>query len=91
MRYYLRSMGVLVNKPTPIFVDNEGVILNTTNPASSLNKKALALAYHFVRENQHGKVIEIRKIHTDDNYSDPMTKALNSQKHHGFFYEIMSN
>ena len=91
LRYFMRSLGILVDQATPIFVDNAGVVLNTTNPASSLNKKALALSYHFVREHQHGEVINIRHINTEDNYADPMTKALASPKHHGFFYEIMSN
>ena len=91
VRYHLRSMGVSVDGPTPIYVDNEGVVLNTANPASSLNKKALALAYHFVREHQHGKVIDIRKISTDDNYADVMTKPLNSKKYNDFIYELMSN
>ena len=84
-------MGVKVTKPTPIFVDNQGVVINTTNPSSSLNKKALALAYHFVREHQHGKVIDIRSIDTDDNYGDPFTKPLNSNKFRGFFHELLSN
>ena len=59
IRYYLQSMGVLVTKATPIFCDNMGVILNAANPGSSLNKKAIALSYHFVREHQAGGVINI--------------------------------
>lgn len=91
IRYFLRSMGVKVKEATRIFVDNKGVVLNVTNPALSLNKKALALAYHFVREHQHGKTIDVRKIGTDDHYSDPLTKALTSNKHRGFFYKLMTN
>ena len=71
-------MGVNVSKPTPIWVDNMSVVLNATNPGSSLNKKAIALSYHFVREHQAQSVISIRKIHTTDNYADPFTKALDS-------------
>lgn len=50
VQYYLRSMSMEVKDTTRIFVDNESVVLNVTNPASSLNKKALALEYHFVCE-----------------------------------------
>ena len=89
--YHLRAMGVLVSKPTPIYVDNLGVVLNATNPGSALNKKHIALAYHFVREHMSSKVISVRKIHTKDNYADPFTKALNSTEHHDFFYETMCN
>jgi hypothetical protein len=36
-------------------------------------------------------VIEIRKIDSADNYADPFTKALTSNEHHGFFYEVLCN
>ena len=58
IRYHLRSMGVQVIKPTKIFVDNKSVFMNVANPASTLNKKAIALAHHFVREHQAGGVID---------------------------------
>jgi hypothetical protein len=91
LRYYLRSMGIKVAKSTPIFVDNMGVVLNASNPGSTLNKKSVALSYHFVREHVANSVIEIRKIDSADNYADPFTKALRSNEHHGFFYEVMCN
>jgi len=91
MRYHLRSMGVKVEKPTPIYVDNMLVVLNASNPGSALNKKAIALSYHYTREHVANNVIEIRKIESEQNCSDPMTKALNSTNLHGFFYEIQSN
>ena len=91
IRYHLRSLGVAITKPTPIYVDNMGVVLNCTNPASPLNKKMTALAYHFVREHQANKVIEIRKIRSEDNYADPFTKALTNEDFHGFFRNILTN
>ena len=60
LRYHLRSMGIKVDKPTPIYVDNMSVVLNATNPGSTLNKKTIVLAYHFVREHITNGVIEIR-------------------------------
>ena len=91
LRYHLRSMGIQVTTPTPIWVDNMSVVLNVTNPASSLNKKWVALSYHYVREHQANNVVSIRKIASSDNYSDPMTKALTSADHHGFFYNVLQN
>ena len=91
IRYHLRSMGIKVEKPTKIFVDNKSVFLNIANPASTLNKKAIALAYHFVREHQAGGVIEALHIKSEDNYSDCLTKALNSTLHSGLIYEFMTN
>jgi hypothetical protein len=84
-------MGIKVAKSTPIFVDNMGVVLNASNPRSTLNKKSVALPYHFVRWHVANSVIEIRKIDSADNYADPFTKALASNEHHGFFYKVMCN
>ena len=70
LRYYLRSMGVEVSQRTRLHVDNVSVYLNVANPASSLNKKAIALAYHFVREHQSRKVIYAQHIRSEDNYAD---------------------
>ena len=84
-------MGLSVSRLTPIWVDNLGIVLNASNPGSTLNKKHIALAYHFVREHVANDVVEIRKIDTADNYADPFTKALDSKSFHAFFYEIQSN
>ena len=84
-------MGVNVTKPTRILVDNMAIILNSTNPGSTLNKKMVALAYHFVREHVANNVIEVKKIDTKDNYADPFTKSLRSNEFHDLFYERMCN
>jgi hypothetical protein len=91
LRYYLRSMGVKVTAPTRVLVDNMGVVLNSSNPGSTLNKKHIALAYHFVREHQAAKVISVVKIGTEDNYADPFTKGMGGLQHGDFFHNVMSN
>jgi hypothetical protein len=79
-------------KPVDTFwVDNMYVVLNATNPGSSLNKKAIALPYHSFREHQAQKVISIRKVDTKDNFADPFTKALSNPELHGFFRHILCN
>ena len=54
-------MGVTVSKPTRVLIDNMAVILNSNNPGSTLNKKMVALAYHFVREHVANDVVEVKK------------------------------
>ena len=53
-----------VYKPTPICVENMSVIFNATSSGSALNKKTVALSYHFVREHVANNVMEVRKVHT---------------------------
>ena len=84
-------MGVSITKPTKIFVDNMSVFLNAANPASSLNKKAIALAYHFVRQYQAAGVVEICHIRSEDNFADCLTKALNSTQLRSLLHEFMTN
>ena len=84
-------MGATVTKPTRILVDNMAVIINSTNPGSTLNKKMVALAYHFVREHVANDVVEVKKINSKDDYADPFTKSLGSNEFHGFFYELICN
>ena len=84
-------MGVKVSKPTSIYVDNMSVVLNASNPGSTLNKKTVALSYHFVREHVANDVCKILKINTKENYADPLSKALNSTIHHSFFQEVLTN
>ena len=91
LRYHLRSMGFKVSKPTKIFVDNKSVFINSANPASSLNKKTLALSYHFVRKFQSCQVVSIQFVKSENNYADLLTKSLNSSKLKSLLYEFMIN
>ena len=90
-RYYLRSMGVKVSKPTIIYADNLSAIKNSTDPSSPLKKKYLALSYHFCREHFSAGIVNIRKIDGKDNYADPFTKGLVSTEFHGHYNQILSN
>eukprot|EP00957_Ditylum_brightwellii_P150583 11466114-Ditylum_brightwellii.AAC.1 len=74
LKYHLRVMGFKVLAPTLIFVDNMSVVLNALDPGSTLNKKTVALSYHFVREHVTNDVIKISKIDSEDNFADPFTK-----------------
>ena len=72
-------MGVKVTQPVKIYCDNMGVVINSSNPVSSLNKKTTTLAYHFTRE-------YVANNNTEDNQADSLTRSLNSVKHNDFFY-----
>ena len=91
IRYHLRSLGFIISTPTKIFVDNKSVFINSANPASSLNKKTLALSYHFVRQYQSSSVVSIQFVKSENNYSDLLTKPLNSTKIRSLLYEFMIN
>jgi hypothetical protein len=84
LRYMLRSLGVPIKGKTILAGDNLGALTSTTQPGSPCKKKHVNIAFHYVRECNAAGIIDIRKIHTDDNPSDPFTKALDKNKfwHH---------
>ena len=91
IRYHLRAMGVKITSPTRIYIDNRSVFLNTSNPASTLNKKTVSLAYHFTRQYRAAKVVDARLIKSEDNYADILTKALNTTLFRNLVNEFMIN
>ena len=78
-------------KGSGIGCDNMSVVINASTPSRPLNKKTIALSYHFVREHQANHVICIRKIDSKENYADPNTKALPNHEHHSHFREFMTS
>ena len=65
-----------VSKPTVVSEDNMSVVINSTNPGSTLQHKSMALSCHVVREHCYGDVVEARKIDSDKNMSDALKKDL---------------
>ena len=91
MRYYCRAFGMKITKPTVIYEDNMSVVMNYTIPGSKLSYKSMALSYHFVREHAYGDVVEIRKIGTNKNISDAITKGLDSSAFNNYILSVMTN
>ena len=75
LRYKMRMMGVPIDGPTNMRVDNMSVVNNTTRPESMLKKKSNSIAYHYVRENVAAKVIKIYYEPTETNLADMLTKT----------------
>ena len=84
-------MGVIVKKPARIWGDNFSLIISSTEPGSILKNKCVALSYHFVREHYANHVVDLCHISSDDNYADPMRKAVPSSEFHGHLGEFMVN
>ena len=74
LRYKLRMMGIPINGPTHVRVDNMSVVNNTTLPESQLKKKSNSICYHFVRESVAAKVIRIAYEGSKSNLADCLTK-----------------
>ena len=91
IRYYCRSFGMRITKPTVIYEDSMSVVMNCTIPGSKLSHKSMTLLYHFARGYAYGKVVEIRKIGISENISNDMTKELDSSAFNNCILSVITN
>ncbi|GJT68869.1 putative ribonuclease H-like domain-containing protein [Tanacetum coccineum] len=60
---------------TKIYIDNESTICIVKNPVYHSKTKHIAIRHHFIRDAYEKKLIQVLKIHTEDNVVDLLTKA----------------
>ncbi|GJZ10929.1 putative ribonuclease H-like domain-containing protein [Tanacetum coccineum] len=60
---------------TKIHVDNESAICVIKNPVYHSKTKHIEIRHHFIRDSYEKRLIEMVKIHTDNNVADLLTKA----------------
>ncbi|KAI3769035.1 hypothetical protein L6452_00131 [Arctium lappa] len=60
---------------TPIFIDNSSVISIVNNPVKHSKTKHIEIRYHFIRDYNEKKLIQVVKVHTDNQFADLFTKA----------------
>ncbi|GJZ67228.1 putative ribonuclease H-like domain-containing protein [Tanacetum coccineum] len=66
---------------TKIHVDNESAICVVKNPVYHSKTKHIEIRHHFIRDSYEKRLIEMVKIHTDNNVADLLTKAFDTQNH----------
>lgn len=69
------ELGVKQEKHV-LFCDNQSVIHLLKNSYFYSRSKHIDVHYHWIWDTLDSKLIELKKIHTDDNDSDMLTKVL---------------
>ncbi|GJZ00517.1 hypothetical protein Tco_0517946 [Tanacetum coccineum] len=64
---------------TKIFINNESTICIVKNPVFHSKTKHIEIRHHFIRDSNEKKLIQMIKIHTDQNVADLLTKAFDTQ------------
>ncbi|GJR53458.1 putative ribonuclease H-like domain-containing protein [Tanacetum coccineum] len=59
---------------TKIYIDNESTICIVKNPVFHSKTKHIEIRHHFIRDAYEKKLIQVLKIHTDDNVANLLTK-----------------
>nr|GEW28016.1 ribonuclease H-like domain-containing protein [Tanacetum cinerariifolium] len=58
-----------------IYIDNESTICNVKNHVFHSKIKLIEIQHHFIKDAYEKKLIQVLKIHTDDNVADLLMKA----------------
>jgi hypothetical protein len=82
-------LGIPLDGPANVLVDNDSVVRNCTNPASTLQKKHNAICYHYVREAVATKCMRIAFIPSQENLAEVFTKPLGATKLKSFCHRIL--
>ncbi|KAI3805359.1 hypothetical protein L1987_27670 [Smallanthus sonchifolius] len=59
---------------TPMLIDNNANMSITNNPVKHSKTKHIEIRYHFIRDCAEKRLIELVKVHTEDNFTDLFTK-----------------
>ncbi|KAI3702044.1 hypothetical protein L6452_27650 [Arctium lappa] len=60
---------------TPIFIDNSSAISIVNNTVKHSKTNHIEIRYHFIRDCNEKKLIQVVKVHTDNQFADLFTKA----------------
>ncbi|GKD70123.1 hypothetical protein Tco_1324213 [Tanacetum coccineum] len=60
---------------TKIYIDNESTVCIMNNPVFHSKTKNIEIRHHFIRDSYEKKLIQVIKIHIDQNVADLLTKA----------------
>ncbi|GJT36252.1 putative ribonuclease H-like domain-containing protein [Tanacetum coccineum] len=70
---------------TKIYIDNESTICIVKNLVFHSKTKHIEIRHHFIRDAYEKKLIQVLKIHTDDNVADLLTKGFDVSS----LYEVL--
>ncbi|KAI3742552.1 hypothetical protein L1987_60237 [Smallanthus sonchifolius] len=65
---------------TLLFIDNNATMSITNNPVKHSKTKHIEIRHHFIRDCAEKHLIELVKVHTDDNLADLFTKAFDRSR-----------
>jgi len=78
--YKLRMFGTPIKGTANLYCDNNSVLINTSHPQSTLNKKHNAIAYHKVQEAVAAGTVHVGEEDSSTNIADMLTKILSGTK-----------
>ena len=74
LRTFLMELGYNMNFRTPLYVNNQGAIFLSVNPAINHCTKHVKIHYHFIREFYEAGQVDIFYVSTNNMLADALTK-----------------
>ena len=84
LRRLLTELGLELDSPTVLHVDNQSVIAIACNPEFHDRTKHIEVRHHFLRHKVEGEEIRLEYTPTDEQTADVLTKGLVRKKHKRF-------
>ncbi|GKE90695.1 hypothetical protein Tco_1571790, partial [Tanacetum coccineum] len=78
----LRGVMQWNKRPMEMLCDNEPVIEIADDPGILKGARNFQRKYHYIHEVTQERKIVLKKVHTDDNVADPLTKLMPVNKHY---------
>ena len=87
----LNTIGIPVETPVIVRIDNMGAIFMAENASSSIRTRHIDIKWHFTRNLTKDKIIKIVFVRTADNKSDGFTKNVSADIHEKHTQDFVCN
>ena len=81
LRNLLGELGLIQDRPTTVYVDNQAAIRLAGNPSTHSRSKHIDIRHHIIRERVEMRDIDISYIETAKQRADVLTKPLGGPQH----------
>jgi len=83
IRKFITELGVVpsISDPIDLYCDNNGAMAQAKEPRSHQKSKHIQRRYYLIREIIDRGDVKTRRVSTDANVADPLTKPLPQPKH----------
>jgi len=83
LKNFIEDLGVVptIKEPMEIFCDNEGAVALTKEPRDHGRSRHIDRKYHFIRHKIEEGHVVVKRVSSEENPADPLTKGLSRVKH----------
>ena len=77
LKNFIRDLGVVpaIKESVEIFCDNKGAVSLTKEPRDHGKSRHIDIKYHFIRHQVEKGYFMVKRISSEDNPADPLTKG----------------